>query len=488
MRKNLLTLSMVISGIIGISAQKSYEVTNSVILKNIDCQLTKTSLILPVPQSNCYQTISNLSYSNGDILDINNSNNKYLREIKETNMPAQGENSYLSETFNVTLYPMYIDMSQFETIYPYDTNSDTYKRYTINKSEYIDTNNPDIKQIAERLWSKSQDNIINYAKLCYEYVAKNYRYLNPNTGIHTIAEILSAGGGDCGNLASIYVNLLRAKQIPARHIVTVRPDGSYHVWADFYLEKYGWIPVDVNMKLDDPQGNYFGYCRGDGIVMSEDICFNVEFISGETYNTVLLQNYLFWYWCISGNNIESYHTVQSKMLTQYQPFSIANIESNNITLYLKQIPGANYYKVNLFGHNNDFIKSIDNIPAENTSLVLDELTSNTKYTIECIPIRIVNNIKTQMDKYPLQFETKESSTTATEVISKRNFAITASKGQINIQLSDIAQVSIFTMTGKCIYNKKSSATMFNIHVPESILIVKITDEQGNIFTEKKNCK
>ena len=83
MRKNLLTLSMVISGIIGMNAQKSYEVTNSVILKNIDCQLTRTSLILPIPQNNNYQTISQLSYSNGDILDINDSSNKYLREIKD---------------------------------------------------------------------------------------------------------------------------------------------------------------------------------------------------------------------------------------------------------------------------------------------------------------------------------------------------------------------------------------------------------------------
>ncbi|UQT32617.1 transglutaminase-like domain-containing protein [Parabacteroides distasonis] len=47
---------------------------------------------------------------------------------------------------------------------------------------------------------------------------------------------------------------MRAKKIPAKHIVTVRPDGSHHVWADFYLERYGWIPVDVNARLVDPRG------------------------------------------------------------------------------------------------------------------------------------------------------------------------------------------------------------------------------------------
>ena len=487
MKREFLTLSIALWGIIGVSAQNSYEVTNSVVLKNVNCQLTKTSLILPVPQSNNYQTISNLKDSGGDILDAVDSSNKYLREIKEMDMPAPGESYALSESFIVTLYPMRIDMSQFEMIYPYDTNSEIYKRYTVDKGEYIDTDNPDIKRISERLWAETQGNIIDYAESCYEYVAQNYRYLNPNTGIHPIAKILSDGGGDCGNLALIYVNLLRAKQIPAKHIVTVRPDGSYHVWTDFYLERYGWIPVDVNMKLDNPAGNYFGYCRGDGIVMSEDICFDVEFVPGELYDVIILQNYYWWYWCSSGDRIETSHLVDSKSLTGTNVLSISNIEADNVTLDFDWISGADYYKVNLYENDKDLVKSVGDIPVGEKSLILNDLTPNTEYTVEIIPLRFVGSVETQMNNYAFQFKTAENIGTAIESISRKDWTIVASKGQVSFQLFDAVRVSIFTMAGECVYGAKVGTGTSNISVPEAILIVKIVDNEGEVFTEKVNC-
>ena len=205
--------------LVGANAQTSYDVTNRVVLENEDCQLTKTSLILPVPQSNNYQTITNLEYSSGQVLDAVNSENKYLRDVKVSDLPGIGESYSLTEHFDVTLYPMHIDMSQFETLYPYDTESDIYKRYTVSKGEYIDIENQTIQQVSDRIWSQSNENVLTYAELCYEYVAENYEYLNPNTGIHPIAEILSDGGGDCGNLASIYAaqgKLDRAQQLVER--------------------------------------------------------------------------------------------------------------------------------------------------------------------------------------------------------------------------------------------------------------------------------
>ena len=271
-------------------AQSSYQVKNSVTLRNEDCDLTKMSVILPVPVSNIYQDVVGLKGSSGTVLDLDASN-RYLRDIKTDGQPSSGESYTLSEEFSVTLYPMYIDMAQFTTLYPYDTESAIYKRYTADKGGYIDTSNPTIRSVSDRLWGESGGEILDYARLCYEYVAANFKYLYTDTGINPIATILSDGGGDCGNLASIFVNLMRAKKIPAKHIVTVRPDGSHHVWADFYLERYGWIPVDVNARLVDPRGNYFGYCRGDGIIMSEDICHEAEFLPGEKFEGVILQTF-----------------------------------------------------------------------------------------------------------------------------------------------------------------------------------------------------
>jgi hypothetical protein len=41
-------------------------------------------------------------------------------------------------------------------------------------------------------------------------------------------------------------------------LVGIRTDGSEHVWTDFYLEKYGWIPVDATYKNSNKNGDFFG--------------------------------------------------------------------------------------------------------------------------------------------------------------------------------------------------------------------------------------
>ena len=59
-------------------AQSSYQVKNSVTLRNEDCDLTKMSVILPVPVSNIYQDVVGLKESSGMVLDLDASN-RYLR-------------------------------------------------------------------------------------------------------------------------------------------------------------------------------------------------------------------------------------------------------------------------------------------------------------------------------------------------------------------------------------------------------------------------
>ncbi len=102
---------------------------------------------------------------------------------------------------------------------------------------------------------------------------KAFDYLDPISGFHPLETILVKGGGDCGNLFTVFITLLRMKGIPARHIVGFRPDNSLHVWSDFYLENYGWIPVDVTYKQSDPTGDYFGdiLFKNNGFILHRGI-------------------------------------------------------------------------------------------------------------------------------------------------------------------------------------------------------------------------
>ena len=295
---------------------QSYHIDNIVRINRTNCSnLTLLSVLVPFPLTNQYQTISDESYSGGQLLSISNTPNKYVRFLYNSEQLSNlGSIFDATVSFNAILHPYVFDFSQINTIYPYDTYSPEYQQNTGASDVYIVPNHPTINSIAQNIWSASSD-IVDYARRCYEYVAQNYNYLNPGTGLHPLQELLTNGGGDCGNLSSIYISLLRNKSIPSRHVVTIRPDGSAHVWAEFYLENYGWIPVDVTYKQSNPNGNYFGVYDGNGIVVSKGICLTLERTPGDPYQCVLFQLYDWWYWYSNTcNGITSQHIVNSGQL------------------------------------------------------------------------------------------------------------------------------------------------------------------------------
>lgn len=333
----LLYLTLLLLGIYGFNIKglsqikNSYHIQNGVEIDKSGCDdLTQLVIILPYAQTNQYQTVTNVNSYLGELLDIPETDDKYLRYIlSQSDIQNYGNTFEIFYEFDITLNSINFDFGQITEIYPYDTTSDIYLWNTGASGEYIDPDNTIIQAIGDEIWSQSSD-IVNYAEHCYEYVAENYDYINANTGLHTLNDILSAGGGDCGNLSSIYVSLLRYKNIPSRHIVTVRPNGTYHIWTDFYLENYGWIPVDVTYKQSNPSGDYFGIYDGNGIVMTKKVWLYLEKTSGDYYYAPLLQNYHWWYWYSSGgcNSINSQHVVNSSQLT-----SIQTIEQGNFIIY-----------------------------------------------------------------------------------------------------------------------------------------------------------
>lgn len=275
----------------------SYHMQVTINLKNTGFDLTKLVAILPLPQENPYQIISNAIYSGASMHEIPGTSDRYIRCLYVgVDVPHVGESKSCKLEFDVTLFQISTDFSKIKDLVPYQKDSELYKAYTGKSGSLIDPNNPIILSISHDIWAKSK-NVLDYAKRCYEYVAKNYKYLNPNTGLHPLTKLLVDSGGDCGNLSNIYISLLRAQGIPARPLVALRPDGSSHVWADFYLQNYGWIPVDVTYKNSDPQGDYFGKVgiKRTGIILTKNV--NLPLDAGDTIkNLRLLQSFAYWYW------------------------------------------------------------------------------------------------------------------------------------------------------------------------------------------------
>lgn len=377
-------------------AQRTYDIKNSLVIRNHDCTLTRLCAVMPVPESNIYQDIEQFCTTDGELCRAANNDNRYLRAVRTGTLPAPGDSLVIAERFSATLYPMRIDMSQFTTIYPYDTTTELYRRYTSPIGSYVDITHPDIVRTADSLWNRAAANPLEYARLCYEHVAARFGYLNPDTGIHTIAETMAAGGGDCGNLSAVYASLLRCKGVPARLVVTVRPDGTHHVWNDFFLERYGWVPVDVTMKHDHPDGDFFGYCAGDGIVMSFDLCSELSADGLTPFTADLLQTFFYWYRRSAGSEVSASQRVDSRRTDNGFSVGVRAGADGQMVVEWSSATGSTGYRLCVSESGTGRSVVTQTFGSDCTSCIFDGLQPERTYDVNVTPLRRHDNIVAEM--------------------------------------------------------------------------------------------
>ncbi len=106
------------------------------------------------------------------------------------------------------------------------------------------------------------------ARAIYNFVIATMRYDKSGTGWGNGDAIwaCTAKRGNCTDFHSLFIGMMRAAGIPARFEIGFplpadRHDGSvpgYHCWAEFYVEPYGWIPVDASEAWKHPgKKDYF---------------------------------------------------------------------------------------------------------------------------------------------------------------------------------------------------------------------------------------
>ncbi len=248
-----------------IKAQESSDFINKVdYFLQGDMHLSKFASVMPVPVSNEYQIIENFTCTNGNVLQANGTNKILYTELSS----CLGNKITVGQHFKITTIPVHIDFSNKgkKNVCP---SSDPPENYLGSDGTYIKLTNKNIKKIGDELWNQAQDTL-DYARRCYEYVAANFKYIKKGE-FRTLSQIFSDGGGECGDLSTLVVNLLRYKGIPARHNITLQLNGGWHVWLDFYHKDYGWIPIDPTYKNSNPKGDYFGHYQGGAVIVSQDI-------------------------------------------------------------------------------------------------------------------------------------------------------------------------------------------------------------------------
>lgn len=228
------------------------------------------ALNLPLPADNDYQEIANLRHSAGEVLRHRETGDPYLHIKYDAEKCAAGDLPPVRREFDITIHDIGVDFNRIGTIHPYDRDSEIFLRYT-RSSENVDTNHPGVRRLADAVRGESVD-YLDYARRAYDLVARTFRFAD-EPDIKSLDEIFDSRVGNCGSLSAVYVAVLRRRGIPARTLAGFYLDGSPHIYAEFYLEKYGWIPVDVSHRVNKPDVDYFGRVRASQavVILSRDL-------------------------------------------------------------------------------------------------------------------------------------------------------------------------------------------------------------------------
>jgi hypothetical protein len=137
-------------------------------------------------------------------------------------------------------------------VYDYNTSLDLYEKYTAPEP-LIQSNNSQIISKVHNVTDKSTTIPESVSKI-YSFVTKHLRYVIQDEERGAVWA-LENGVGDCSEYSYLFVAMCRAIGIPARvqagfafhYSSETLEDG--HMWAEYYLENYGWIPVDATWQL-----------------------------------------------------------------------------------------------------------------------------------------------------------------------------------------------------------------------------------------------
>ena len=136
----------------------------------------------------------------------------------------------------------------------YNTTSPLYLMYTAPGRNTVIT--PEMKNKALEIVGNETNPYLR-AQMIYQHITTTLPYSKaPHawldaSGTPESAYVLSTGIGDCGSQSTYFTALCRSIGIPARAVggyqmITGTP--GTHFWAEYYLEGYGWVPVDVTAE------------------------------------------------------------------------------------------------------------------------------------------------------------------------------------------------------------------------------------------------
>lgn len=247
---------------------------------------------MPFPYQNLRQRNIKLESSNHPVIYSEGSKHHTVYMEAKT---EKGKPTHFEYTFSYDVAERHIAQDDLlAMLEPYDKNSAEYKEFTGNYPPHIVITD-DTRALAREIVEGETNPVLQASKI-FNWISSRYPWAGAReySTIKNMPEYVMANGhGDCGQVALMYITLVRSLGIPARWESgwMLHPDEiNWHDWAETYFEGIGWVPTDQSFgrsAVGTPMNNYYAtgidvYRMASNEAIGDKLSPEKKFIRSET--------------------------------------------------------------------------------------------------------------------------------------------------------------------------------------------------------------
>jgi hypothetical protein len=253
--------------------KRSYTISYSVDIRVLEATRPNTLYLwMPMPvNSPSQRNVSILSRSEEPFVE----NHKGVSLFKLENL-LTGSNPSINLSFSVDVYAVETEINPQSVKNEKNPLSAMYTQ----SSDLIPSNNPQIKETLNAIIGREQNPYVK-AKLIYNWITANIKTVEvPPSSSGNIISAIEQKISDSYTIALLYTVMARAAGVPCIPVAGVLIDRNgqtmRHYWAEFWIDNFGWVPVDPVMGAadaplvvkEDQLNYYFGNIDNQRIAFS----------------------------------------------------------------------------------------------------------------------------------------------------------------------------------------------------------------------------
>ena len=265
------------------NSRKTYILQLNSDLDSIDTKNgTNITLRVPRPLQSSWQPMVEMTECTPEPV-ISDYKNTVIHQLDLPKATSQSRKFRFSHNFVVSTYAVQTQINE-NKVKPY---TKTQKNRILHKTAtmpdpLIQSGNQEVIALANEIVGK-ETNPYKQAKLIYNYILENYKLRDElRKADAPVLDLLRTKKSDPYEISIFYTTLLRSLSIPALPLAGILVDSEMktksHWWTMFYIENFGWVPVDMALAMglpyksfrpvEKPREYYFGNLDAQHIAFS----------------------------------------------------------------------------------------------------------------------------------------------------------------------------------------------------------------------------